>query len=101
MVKGLCSASQLATQLLRRLAVFFFNRWLHRISRITLEETSCTFFTREAMSSECLGWSRSRTGRFVDSIDKRLFTGTGYALRSTELGELCIASQYTVWTQFS
>ena len=64
----------------------------------TLGETSSTFFTREAMSFECLGWSRSRTGRFVDSIDKRLLTGTGCALRSIENGELCTANPSTVWT---
>ena len=58
-------------------------------------------FSNKTRSSECLGWSRSRTGRFVDSIDKRLVTGTGYALRSTELEELCSVSKYTIWTQFS
>ena len=34
-------------------------------------------FSNKTRSSECLGWSRSQTGRFVDSIDKRLVTGTG------------------------
>ena len=41
-----------------------------------MEDTSCTIVTGEVMCSECLGWSRSRAGRFVNPIDKRLFTRT-------------------------